>query len=217
MNPFDELTTNQAVNVSALKSLSVHRSRLRSERARIANAYRKESACEALSGFEKGVEIFGFTKGQFSLVEFTDAVLDVTGPAHISLATWTAGANDVSAILDWRERGRILSARWLVDFTFQRRTPELAAKIREFFGRDAIRVARNHSKFVLFTNSSWRVVILTSMNLNANPRFEYFQVAHDPARADFLQAMLDEIWSVQPSSLAFESAGTVNRFFKENL
>ncbi|MFM7521296.1 MAG: site-specific integrase [Planctomycetota bacterium] len=86
--------------------------------------------------------------------------------------------------------GTVTRARWLVDLTFVRRCPQLAARIREAFGDDAIRVTRNHAKFAIVHNDTWNVVCRTSMNLNHNPRLEDFTVAHDPELAAFLLAML---------------------------
>lgn len=164
---------------------------------------RKESAAEAVAGLDlDGREIFGLTKGQFSMIDLLDAVLTRTGPAAVAISTWTAANTDVSATLDMIASGRITRARWLVDLTFVRRCPQLAGRIREAFGADAIRVTRNHAKFAVLTNDRWRVVIRTSMNLNHNPRLEDFTVAHDPTLADFLLAALDDVWKTQKRTLA---------------
>jgi len=164
---------------------------------------RKESAVEAVAGLNlDGREIFGLTKGQFSLIDLLDAVLATTGPAGVAISTWTAANTDVSAALAMIASGRITKARWLVDITFVRRCPQLAGRIREAFGADAIRVTRNHAKFSVITNQKWQVVIRTSMNLNHNPRLEDFTVAHDPELADFLLAAIDDVWTSQKRSLA---------------
>lgn len=164
---------------------------------------RKESAAEAVAGLDlDGREIFGLTKGQFSMIDLLDAVLTTTGPAAVAISTWTAANTDVSATLAMIASGRITRARWLVDLTFVRRCPQLAGRIREAFGADAIRVTRNHAKFAVLANERWRVVVRTSMNLNHNPRLENFTVAHDPELADFLLAALDDVWQSQKRTLA---------------
>ena len=90
----------------------------------------------------------------------------------------------------------------LVDMTFQRRAPALAAKARELFGIDAIRVTRNHAKFCLIRNERWNIVLKTSMNLNMNPRMEDFDIQDCEKLADFLQAILDEIFGrIKPRAL----------------
>jgi hypothetical protein len=164
---------------------------------------RKQTATEAAAGLElDGREIFGLTKGQFSLIDLIEAVLERTGPAALSISTWTAAGTDVSTALALVASGRVTAARWLVDLTFTRRCPQLAARIREAFGPDAIRVTRNHAKFTLLQNATWQVVIRTSMNLNMNPRLEDYTVAHDPELAAFLGQALDDLWTTQRRGLA---------------
>lgn len=164
---------------------------------------RKQTATEAVAGLDlDGREIFGLTKGQFSLIDLIEAVLDRTGPAALSISTWTAANTDVSTALSLVASGRITAARWLVDLTFVRRCPQLAARIREAFGVDAVRVTKNHAKFSILQNETWRVVIRTSMNLNHNPRLEDFTVAHDPELAAFLDGVLNDLWHTQRRTLA---------------
>ena len=90
---------------------------------------RKQTATEAVAGLDlDGREIFGLTKGQFSLIDLIEAVLDRTGPAALSISTWTAANTDVSTALALVASGRVTAARWLVDLTFVRRCPQLAAR-----------------------------------------------------------------------------------------
>jgi hypothetical protein len=178
---------------------------------------RKETAAEAVAGLDlDGREIFGLTKGQFSLIDMIEAVLQRTGPARLSISTWTAAGTDVSTTLDLIASGRVTAARWLVDLTFTRRCPQLAARIRQAFGPEAIRVSKNHAKFTLIENGTWRVVIRTSMNLNHNPRLEDFTVAHDPDLADFLAAALDDLWKTQRRSLADGDHNALTEWWHEH-
>ena len=78
----------------------------------------------------------------------------------------------------------------------------MTAQMREKLGRENIRVAQTHSKFAVFQNAEWKVVLRSSMNLNMNPRNEDFTVAHDPELADFLNRILDEVWAKQKSEMA---------------
>ncbi len=178
---------------------------------------RKQSATEAIAGLTKSNEIYGFTKGQFSMLDLLTACLEFTGPAGVSISTWTAARHEIQSLDRLKREGRILSTRWLVDFTFARRDPQAAHAIRQTFGIDAIRVAQNHSKFALFANDEWRLVLRTSMNLNMNPRFEDFTLAHDPELAGFLGLILDEIWSKQKRTLADGSSKEARRHFIDEL
>jgi len=66
-------------------------------------------------------------------------------------------------------------------------------------------VANTHSKFALFRNDAWQLVLRSSMNLNMNPRFEDFTLAHDPELMTFMQTIVDEIWTKQKRTLADEA------------
>ena len=120
-------------------------------------------------------------------------------------------------MLQFIDEGQILSARWLVDLTFCRRTPQLAARLRSAFGPDAIRVAKNHAKFSIVENEDWRVVIETSMNLDHNPRFENFRITHDPSLADFLSTILDEVWTKQTRGMSDANPYSIHKHFDADL
>ena len=164
---------------------------------------RIQSAAEAVSGLERdGMELFGLTKGQFSLTDMIEAILEKTGPADLSISTWTAANGDVTRMLELLNSGAIRSCRWMVDLTFMRRCPQLTAEIRAKFGADAIRVTKTHAKFCTITNDDWQIALRSSMNLNQNPRMESFQVGHDPVLCQFLSEVLDDVWKRQDKGIA---------------
>jgi hypothetical protein len=164
---------------------------------------RVQCATEAVATLERdGMELFGLTKGQFSLTDMIEAILAKTGPADLSISTWTAANGDVSRMLELLSSGAIRSCRWLVDLTFMRRCPQLTSEIRAKFGANAIRVTKTHAKFCTITNDEWQIALRSSMNLNQNPRLESFQVGHDPELCRFLSGVMDEIWQRQDKGIA---------------
>lgn len=216
-NPLLHADQVQTVDVAEIEAPTVLvRSKL-SRKRELRELRRKQTAAVAIAGLNHENELYGFTKGQFSLLDLIRAALEVTGPAQLSLSTWTAARHEIQALDRMLKAGEVVSMRWLVDFTFARRDPEAAHQIRQTFGLDAIRVAQNHAKFALFENDAWRLVIRTSMNLNMNPRFEDFAISHDPELADFLKRILDDIWTRQKRSLADASLKEARRFFVDEL
>jgi len=177
---------------------------------------RIQSATEAVAGLERdGMELFGLTKGQFSLTDMIEAILDKTGPANLSISTWTAANGDVSRMLQLLSSGAIRSCRWMVDLTFMRRCPQLTAEIRAKFGADAIRVTKTHAKFCTITNDEWQIALRSSMNLNQNPRLESFQVGHDPVLCQFLSQVLDDIWQRQDKGIADLSSKEISGWWND--
>jgi hypothetical protein len=110
----------------------------------------------------------------------------------------------------------VTRARWLVDLTFVRRCPQLAARIREAFGEESIRITKNHAKFAVIHNDRWQIVCRTSMNLNHNPRLEDFTVAHDPELAGFLLNAMNDLWTTQKRGLADDSIRNISKWWNQN-
>lgn len=207
-----------AIDPAAIPGPAIHRlSRPAEHRRELKDLRRATSAAEALAGFTRETELFGFTKAQFSLVDLIAAALDHTGPADFALATWTASPHHIGRLTRLRDRGLIRSARFLLDYTFARRDPAAAQQLRQEFGLDSLALTQNHAKWVLLRNGSWSVVIRTSMNLNPNPRFENFDIAHDPPLADFLESLLQRIWKAEGNRLEASSTIDQRRHFRSHL
>lgn len=152
------------------------------------------NARDALAEFGRGQETYCLTFGQFSLMDAIEAILEKTGPADVALATWTAGAADLTRSAESLQNGRIRSLRMVVDCSFGQRQPGYLAQVRRLFGDDAIRSTRTHAKYAVITNDEWEVAVRTSMNLNENPRLESIEVSDDPTLARFLLDITDEIF-----------------------
>ena len=51
-------------------------------------ACKKGTASQAIGIIEKNTDTFCLTYGQFSLIDALLAILDQTGPAHVTISTW---------------------------------------------------------------------------------------------------------------------------------
>lgn len=179
--------------------------------------YRRESAAEACGVLSHGLERYIFSKGQFSVIEFLYALTEQTGPVHSIISTWTAHGGDIAEAHSFLESGRLLSTKWLVDFTFQRRKPHFCGQLRTLFGLEAIRVTRTHAKFVCLWNDSWNVCLFTSANLNSNPRNENFLVRESPELVQFHRDFIAELWAKKAPEESLEPRAKVHitRFEEE--
>jgi hypothetical protein len=216
-NPLLRSERVEAVDVGKISAPTVSARRTGLYKRDIRDARRLGAARDAIVQLAPGIELYGFTKGQFSLLDLLQAIFEITGPADFVLSTWTAARHEIQSLQRMSAKGTIRSMRWLVDHTFARRDPGAAYLVRQTFGTEAMRVAQNHAKFALIRNDEWDVVLRTSMNLNMNPRFEDFTVAHDPELAAFLRNIIDEIWSRQRRSLANARPAEVRHFFLEEV
>lgn len=158
-------------------------------------------AHDSLAGFGHGVEVDVLTFGQFSIIDAIEAVLEITGPAEVTLSTWTAAAFDLSQIEAQLLRASITDLRLIIDRSFVSRQPKFVDLIHEKFGHGSVRSTRTHAKFVVIRNDKWAIVMRTSMNLNHNPRLEYLQVVDDAELADLYLSVADAIFDEEPPGL----------------
>jgi hypothetical protein len=164
---------------------------------------RGESAKDALAEWEPPLSIFGFTKGQFSLIDIIECLLEKLGPCHLSISTWTVARADLDQLEKLLLSDGILSLRLLIDGFFSSRQPKLLKSAVWKFGNSSIRCCNNHAKFFLLDNGSEKVACKTSMNLNFNPRFEDFDISCDVGLCDFLDRIMSDIWG--------QSRGPINK------
>lgn len=161
-------------------------------------------ASEAIGAIEHGCEIFGLNKGQFSLIDIICHCLDATGPADVTISTWTAAGADMDFAYELMRADKIQSIRLIVDFSFPTRQPEYCAALRERFGDSCLRVTKTHAKFVLIRNAEWNLVSRSSMNLNENRRLESFEVSDHLGMAEFLESVISELFAMQADGKGFE-------------
>lgn len=162
-----------------------------------------DQASQAIGPLEPGCEIFGFTKGQFSISDVIQHCLAEIGPASVDIATWTAAVSDIRRAENLLSDGRITRIRFVVDPSFKSRKPEFCEALTSTFGADAIRTTNSHAKFVTLRNATWNLAIRTSMNLNPNPRLENFEISDDADLAGFFTTIVDEIFGTYSAAESF--------------
>jgi len=171
-------------------------------------------AFQAIGKLEPGCEIFGFTKGQFSLMDVITAVLSQTGPARVDISTWTAANADIAHCYQFVTSGKITGARWVLDRSFPTRQADYYRELLNRFRPESIRLTRTHAKFCVIRNEKWDIVLRSSMNLNKNPRFENFEISDDAAFADYFEALVDEIFE-SPDVGEKPSTPEIDREFRQ--
>ena len=169
------------------------------QRTRDAGLFRARAA-DALKPFGRGGHVFGLTKGQYSMIDVIATLLDRTGPARVSVWTWAIADYEVEAIGAFLADRRITEFRMVMDFSGARRHAELLGALQDRFGEDCLRVTKTHAKIAtIATDDGWKVVARGSMNLNANPRFEQFDVTDCEMVYRVMREVEDEIWQRAPA------------------
>lgn len=152
---------------------------------------RGESAARCIGPITSRCEVFGITKGDFSMIDILRHVAKEIGPCRIDIGTWTAAHSDVKQAYDMLGDSRILSMRWLVDRSFPQRQPKYYKALLDRFGRDAVRMARFHAKYILAENDDFSVAVRTSMNLNMNQRIEFYELSEGTPISDYMRQITD--------------------------
>lgn len=165
---------------------------------------RGESAARCIGAIEPGCEIFGITKGDFSMIDILRHVMSEIGPCRIDIGTWTAAAADIQIAFDLLKSDDILGMRWIVDRSFPQRQERYYMALLERFGQDCVRLARFHAKFILMENERFSVAIRTSMNLNLNKRIEFYEISEGTEISGFLREIVDFHFA-QPCEDSYEA------------
>lgn len=153
-------------------------------------------ASAALRDFGRGSHVFGLTKGQFSMIDIAAAVLEKAGPADVAIWTWCIAEYEVEAFGAFFADQRVTSLRVVMDWAGAQRDMPIVDDLQNRFGVDCIRITKTHAKIVtIATASGWRVTIRGSMNLNANPRFEQFDVSDDSCIYGVVDDLMTELWT----------------------
>lgn len=173
-------------------------------------------ADNALAGFGKGCHIIGLTMGEFSLIDMIHSTLKQTGPADLYIATWSAGIKDAHQVAWLRDTNLVRGVRLLTDHSYVNRQRKYAASIEELFGAENIRTSEMHAKFVVIKNEEFSVVILSSMNLNANKTCETYTIYENSEICDFYLGFINHHFDNMKDG--FEKSGAVvsrcvNAFF----
>lgn len=160
------------------------------------HSMRGESAARCIGKISKGIDIFGLTKGDFSMIDIIRHLVNEMGPCQVDIGTWTAARSDIAQAYNLIEDERITRLRFLVDRSFPSRQPKYYRSLIEKFGRDSVRIARFHAKFIVMRNDEWDIAVRTSMNLNENKRIEFYEISEGSPISGYLTEIMEAHFSV---------------------
>lgn len=169
-------------------------------------------ASEAVKGFGINGKVCGLTNGTFSLLSLIEAVLDITGPADVTISTWSAGLYDAGALNSLMASGMARDVRLILDRSFKTRQAGYSLYIQDVFKEDNIRTTNTHAKFVLIKNDTYNICIRSSMNLNENKRCENFDVDDDLDIYNLFNTFADDLFAKMPKGI-IESRAKVDPVF----
>ena len=176
------------------------------------------NAAEAIGPIEPGMSLFAVTRGQWSMLDAILHTLSQTGPAAVSLWTWTIADYEVEAMVGLMARQEITAGLLILDASADRRNAHICNQWRDRFGESAVKIVKNHAKLATVTTDRFRLLLRGSMNLNQNPRFEQFDMTEGDAAYELVKSIEDGL-PVLPrkySNADAESATGVNRAWEHS-
>lgn len=193
--------------------MAAHSARRRDKKREVRHLMYGESARESIGKIYKGMEIFGLTKGQFSIINVIEEVLSQTGVADVVISTWTAAGVEIKKAEDFLNNGLINKLHFIVDRSFETRKKKYYDLLISKFG-DIVSITNTHAKFILISNDEWKISIRTSMNLNENKRLENFEISDDKELFNYLSEISAEIMDVNYSYFEFKNFGRGKQYEK---
>lgn len=156
------------------------------------------TCASALQPIQREMALFAITRGQWSMIDAILVVLDsVPGPCDISLWTWTVAEYEVQCLTRLMRDGRLSGGRLVIDIGARNKNAHIIADWRELFGADSVAYVTNHAKIARVADADGgRYLLRGSMNLNANPRFEQFDLTEGGPDYDMIERVEAELPTV---------------------
>lgn len=151
-------------------------------------------AADLIGEVKLGDDICGITNGQFSLVDIVRHLLSQTGPADVTIATWTMGVYDAEEAYGFVRDKHINSIRFILDPSMFVRRADLASVLVQGFGPESFRAVNSHAKFATIRGKNLAIAVRSSMNLNKNDRLESFDITACDNMTAFFEDLVDRIW-----------------------
>ena len=175
-----------------------------------------ESAAATIGPIEPGMSLFAITRGQFSVIDAIFHCLKETGPAVISVWTWTIADYEVEAMAGLMARSEITSGRLLIDVSDDRRNGSIIEQCRRRFGDEAVKICTSHAKIARVWTDRLRLLLCGSMNLNWNPRFEQLDITKGGEDFDLVERIENDlpVLGRKWSNAQAEAASGVSKAFE---
>ena len=168
---------------------------IRTPPSRVKKYYTKELAAKYFDDLtDAPFEMMAFTNGQFSLSDLISEMVEICGKSDVDISTWTASGYDAARMIHLVTSEQVTSMRWVIDDIFVKRQPQLAREILDNGGE--IRITKTHAKYVIVRGVNRSMVLRTSMNLNANPRIEYFEITDSEEVIAFFTRLVDSLFAI---------------------
>ena len=143
-----------------------------------------------LGAIDPGIDKHFYSKGAFNLIQLVLYLLKQTGPAHVFISSYSISEDSLSTLLRYRDKGDILSIRFLIDNRVRTISPKpFDFLVTSFPG--CYRCCALHAKVALIYNDTYTLSVVGSQNATHNPKLERGIIHTNPDVFGFDKTMLD--------------------------
>ena len=143
-----------------------------------------------LGELKPGEDIHFASRSAWSMHDLLFYLLEQTGPAKVTLATWAISEQAVRMLLQGLEAGVILGLQALLDRRVRIRKEQVLAFAQNICSR--LYLVDCHAKILLIENDQWRVSVSGSANMTKNRRIEAGVISTCPEVFTFHQHWLSQ-------------------------
>jgi hypothetical protein len=152
----------------------------------------EETALGVIGKLEMGKDIHFVSADGWSCIDLLNVILDQTGPAEVTIATWSAYEDSIRSLVRSCEKGRITKLSTIFDWRIRVRTPAVYEFLK--FNICNICLSNCHAKTTVIENDKFRIVIVGSANYTSNSRIETGVICCSAEVADFHKGwMMEEL------------------------
>lgn len=156
-----------------------------------------ETLAECWPVLAPGQHIHYATAGLWSSHDLLFHLLKQTGPARVTIATWSMTEEPVRMLIQGLETGIIRELNTLLDIRVKTRNASVFHFARYNFAKVAESIC--HAKVTIIENDHWAISLVGSPNYTNNPRIECGIMLDDRAVAAFHRGWIDaEINKAKP-------------------
>lgn len=118
-------------------------------------------------------------------------LLEMTGPADLTISTFSSGEEFLRKLLTLRHAGAVRSASLYTDFKAAEKTARTNAMLRCAF--DELRLCPNHSKIMVVQGDQRTFTLFTSQNQTRGNRLESYVIIEGTPIAAYAIATLSQL------------------------
>lgn len=172
------------------ESLTTSSAHLNGAHWNIAVTGRKAELFDSLGALCQNSSIWYMTQGKWSTHELLLHLLKQTGPANLTIATYSMTEDPVRVLVEQKRMGFLKDVLIVADKRFRGQQPEAFQLAEQNF---TVKLKDIHAKVMVLRNEQWNIVVLGSAIFTRNKRNEAGVILENADMAAFYESVIAEL------------------------